>query len=203
MLGSLSGLGLIFSIVNLLTQKAPWNSLVWTVIIYVFLKFLQGGGTGSTGMRDSALTLVGIGRCPSFHRRPSPGPLGALRPFTSCCWADVIGQLSPTKPSLAPCRLRDQLSHVPMDPSAAVHLEAGGTAPLLPSARTFTALAPGAPHRGGAADRGPGHVQCHRAAQVPCQWKGIVGGQGWGNGWRGCQVNPPSWRSCLSVFFFS
>lgn len=96
-LGSLSGLGLIFSIVNLLTQKAPWNSLVWTVIIYVFLKFLQGGGTGSTGMRDSALTPVGIGRCPSSHRHPSPRPLGALRPFTSCCWADVIGPLSPTE----------------------------------------------------------------------------------------------------------
>ena len=84
---------------NLLTQKAPWSSLVWTVIIYVFLKFLQGGGTGSTGMRDSALTLVGIGPSPFSHRRPSPRPLGALRPFTSCCWDDVIRLLSPTKAS--------------------------------------------------------------------------------------------------------
>lgn len=44
---------------NLLTEKAPWSSLAWTVTSYVFLKFLQGGGTGSTGMRDSALTLLG------------------------------------------------------------------------------------------------------------------------------------------------
>ncbi|XP_009442643.1 ATP-binding cassette sub-family B member 6 isoform X3 [Pan troglodytes] len=41
------------NIVNLLTEKAPWNSLAWTVTSYVFLKFLQGGGTGST-----ALTIV-------------------------------------------------------------------------------------------------------------------------------------------------
>uniref|UniRef100_A0A667H2G9 ATP-binding cassette sub-family B member 6 n=1 Tax=Lynx canadensis TaxID=61383 RepID=A0A667H2G9_LYNCA len=41
------------NIVNLLTEKAPWSSLAWTVITYVFLKFLQGGGTGST-----VLTIV-------------------------------------------------------------------------------------------------------------------------------------------------
>lgn len=113
-----------------------------------------------------------------------------------------LGRSALLRPSLAPRRLRDQLAHVPMDPGTAVHLEAGGTAPLLPSARAFTALAPGAPHRGGAADRGSGHVQCHGAAQVPWQWKGIAGGQGWGRWWRGCQDNPPSWRSCLSVLFF-
>lgn len=45
---------------NLLTEKAPWSSLAWTVTTYVFLKFLQGGGTGSTGMRDSVFTLLGI-----------------------------------------------------------------------------------------------------------------------------------------------
>lgn len=47
-------------IVNLLTQKAPWNSLVWTVIIYVFLKFLQGGGTGSTGFVTNLRTFLWI-----------------------------------------------------------------------------------------------------------------------------------------------
>ncbi|XP_043302047.1 ATP-binding cassette sub-family B member 6 [Cervus elaphus] len=47
-------------IVNLLTQKAPWNSLVWTVIIYVFLKFLQGGGTGSTGFVTNFRTFLWI-----------------------------------------------------------------------------------------------------------------------------------------------
>ncbi|KAF4014102.1 hypothetical protein G4228_005455 [Cervus hanglu yarkandensis] len=46
--------------VNLLTQKAPWNSLVWTVIIYVFLKFLQGGGTGSTGFVTNFRTFLWI-----------------------------------------------------------------------------------------------------------------------------------------------
>ncbi|XP_054939200.1 ATP-binding cassette sub-family B member 6 isoform X2 [Physeter macrocephalus] len=47
-------------IVNLLTQKAPWSSLVWTVIIYVFLKFLQGGGTGSTGFVSNLRTFLWI-----------------------------------------------------------------------------------------------------------------------------------------------
>nr|XP_058156077.1 ATP-binding cassette sub-family B member 6 isoform X2 [Dasypus novemcinctus] len=40
-------------IVNLLTEKAPWSTVAWTTVTYVFLKFLQGGGTGST-----ALTIV-------------------------------------------------------------------------------------------------------------------------------------------------
>ncbi|XP_060008050.1 ATP-binding cassette sub-family B member 6 isoform X1 [Lagenorhynchus albirostris] len=47
-------------IVNLLTQKAPWSSLVWTVITYVFLKFLQGGGTGSTGFVSNLRTFLWI-----------------------------------------------------------------------------------------------------------------------------------------------
>lgn len=64
---------------NLLTEKAPWSSLAWTVTTYVILKFLQGGGTGSTGMRDPAVTLVGIGLTPSsFPKHPSPGPLVLL-----------------------------------------------------------------------------------------------------------------------------
>ena len=67
---------------NLLTAKAPWSSLAWTVITYVFLKFLQGGGTGSTGMRDSIFTLVGISvswelpHCLASDI-PSTDPLGA------------------------------------------------------------------------------------------------------------------------------
>ncbi|XP_057601583.1 ATP-binding cassette sub-family B member 6 isoform X1 [Hippopotamus amphibius kiboko] len=47
-------------IVNLLTQKAPWSSLIWTVIIYVFLKFLQGGGIGSTGFVSNLRTFLWI-----------------------------------------------------------------------------------------------------------------------------------------------
>lgn len=59
-----------------MTEKAPWSSLAWTVTTYVILKFLQGGGTGSTGMRDSAVTLVVIGLSPSSSpKHPSLGPL--------------------------------------------------------------------------------------------------------------------------------
>lgn len=74
--GALSGLRLIFSIVNLLTEKAPWHSLAWTVTTYVFLKFLQGGGTGSTGRRDAYpgwyWPLPLLWRVVS-HRHSSPG----------------------------------------------------------------------------------------------------------------------------------
>ncbi|KAF6112496.1 ATP binding cassette subfamily B member 6 (Langereis blood group) [Phyllostomus discolor] len=48
------------NIVNLLTEKAPWNSLAWTVTTYVFLKFLQGGGTGSTGFVSNLRTFLWI-----------------------------------------------------------------------------------------------------------------------------------------------
>uniref|UniRef100_A0A8C3YN15 ATP-binding cassette sub-family B member 6 n=1 Tax=Catagonus wagneri TaxID=51154 RepID=A0A8C3YN15_9CETA len=47
-------------IVNLLTQSAPWSSLAWTVTTYVFLKFLQGGGTGSTGFVSNLRTFLWI-----------------------------------------------------------------------------------------------------------------------------------------------
>ncbi|EPY79417.1 autophagy-related protein 9A [Camelus ferus] len=47
-------------IVNLLTEKAPWRSLAWTVTTYVFLKFLQGGGTGSTGFVSNLRTFLWI-----------------------------------------------------------------------------------------------------------------------------------------------
>ncbi|XP_006890304.1 PREDICTED: ATP-binding cassette sub-family B member 6, mitochondrial [Elephantulus edwardii] len=47
-------------IVNMLTEKAPWSSLAWTVITYVFLKFLQGGGTGSTGFVSNLRTFLWI-----------------------------------------------------------------------------------------------------------------------------------------------
>ncbi|XP_006867889.1 PREDICTED: ATP-binding cassette sub-family B member 6, mitochondrial [Chrysochloris asiatica] len=47
-------------IVNLLTAKAPWNSLAWTVTTYVLLKFLQGGGTGSTGFVSNLRTFLWI-----------------------------------------------------------------------------------------------------------------------------------------------
>lgn len=47
-------------IVNLLTEKAPWHSLAWTVTTYVFLRFLQGGGTGSTGFVSNLRTFLWI-----------------------------------------------------------------------------------------------------------------------------------------------
>ncbi|KAM4836108.1 ATP-binding cassette sub-family B member 6 [Thomomys bottae] len=47
-------------IVNLLTAQAPWSSLARTVTTYVFLKFLQGGGTGSTGFVSNLRTFLWI-----------------------------------------------------------------------------------------------------------------------------------------------
>ncbi|XP_027446561.1 ATP-binding cassette sub-family B member 6, mitochondrial isoform X3 [Zalophus californianus] len=47
-------------IVNLLTEKAPWSTLAWTVTTYVILKFLQGGGTGSTGFVSNLRTFLWI-----------------------------------------------------------------------------------------------------------------------------------------------
>ncbi|KAG3275293.1 ATP-binding cassette sub-family B member 6 isoform X1 [Ictidomys tridecemlineatus] len=47
-------------IVNLLTKNASWSSLAWTVTTYVFLKFLQGGGTGSTGFVSNLRTFLWI-----------------------------------------------------------------------------------------------------------------------------------------------
>lgn len=160
-----------FSTVNLLTEKAPWNSLASTVTIYVLLKFFQGGGTGSTGMR--LLPAPPVGLC-----SPSPSLSFAL-PAPPCLHTFHIlpeGQCPfVPKPycgtAISP-RLREQSAHIPVDPGAAIHVAAHGVAPLLPPARALTALALGPPHRGGAADRGPGNVQCHRAAQVPYEWKG-------------------------------
>ncbi|XP_001364008.1 ATP-binding cassette sub-family B member 6 [Monodelphis domestica] len=47
-------------IVNELTERAPWRSLAWTVCTYVLLKFLQGGGTGSTGFVSNLRTFLWI-----------------------------------------------------------------------------------------------------------------------------------------------
>lgn len=101
---------------NLLTEKAPWSSLAWTVTTYVFLKFLQGGGTGGTGLRDSAFTLVDIS--------PSPPPGSALptgipppAPFTSCAGLMSFGPRAILRPPLASRRLREQPAHVPVDRS--------------------------------------------------------------------------------------
>ncbi|XP_068960568.1 ATP-binding cassette sub-family B member 6 isoform X2 [Petaurus breviceps papuanus] len=47
-------------IVNALTAKAPWSSLAWIVCTYVLLKFLQGGGTGSTGFVSNLRTFLWI-----------------------------------------------------------------------------------------------------------------------------------------------
>ncbi|KAM9033687.1 ATP-binding cassette sub-family B member 6, mitochondrial [Sarcophilus harrisii] len=47
-------------IVNALTARAPWNSLAWIICTYVLLKFLQGGGTGSTGFVSNLRTFLWI-----------------------------------------------------------------------------------------------------------------------------------------------
>lgn len=90
---------------NLLTAKAPWSSLAWTVTTYVFLKFLQGGGTGSTGMRDSFI-LVGISLA---HGNSLTvlflifllQTLWVLRPLASGCWTHFPQPPRPHKTSPA------------------------------------------------------------------------------------------------------
>ncbi|XP_074047410.1 ATP-binding cassette sub-family B member 6 [Macrotis lagotis] len=47
-------------IVNALSARAPWSSLAWIVCTYVLLKFLQGGGTGSTGFVSNLRTFLWI-----------------------------------------------------------------------------------------------------------------------------------------------
>lgn len=90
---------------NLLTAKAPWSSLAWTVTTYVFLKFLQGGGTGSTGMGDSFI-LVGISL--SYGNSFTVlflifllQTLWVLRPLASGCWTNFPQPPRPHKTSLA------------------------------------------------------------------------------------------------------
>ncbi|XP_038038200.2 ATP-binding cassette sub-family B member 6 [Anas platyrhynchos] len=48
------------NIVNELTEGAPWHTLAWTVCIYVGLKFLQGGGAGSTGFVSNLRTFLWV-----------------------------------------------------------------------------------------------------------------------------------------------
>ncbi|XP_064020718.1 ATP-binding cassette sub-family B member 6 isoform X2 [Pogoniulus pusillus] len=48
------------NIVNQLTEGAPWHTLAWTVCIYVGLKFLQGGGAGSTGFVSNLRTFLWV-----------------------------------------------------------------------------------------------------------------------------------------------
>ncbi|XP_054237485.1 ATP-binding cassette sub-family B member 6 isoform X3 [Indicator indicator] len=48
------------NIVNQLTEGTPWHTLAWTVCIYVGLKFLQGGGAGSTGFVSNLRTFLWV-----------------------------------------------------------------------------------------------------------------------------------------------
>nr|XP_032813025.1 ATP-binding cassette sub-family B member 6, mitochondrial [Petromyzon marinus]XP_032813026.1 ATP-binding cassette sub-family B member 6, mitochondrial [Petromyzon marinus] len=56
------------NIVNDLTQEAPWSTVAWTVVTYVGLKFLQGGGAGSSGFISNLRTFVWI-RVQQFTNR--------------------------------------------------------------------------------------------------------------------------------------
>ncbi|KAM4668125.1 ATP-binding cassette sub-family B member 6 isoform 2-T3 [Amazona ochrocephala] len=48
------------NIVNELTEGAAWHTLAWTVCAYVGLKFLQGGGAGSTGFVNNLRTFLWV-----------------------------------------------------------------------------------------------------------------------------------------------
>ncbi|XP_053327347.1 ATP-binding cassette sub-family B member 6 [Spea bombifrons] len=56
------------TIVNNLTDNAPWNTLALTVCIYVLLKLLQGGGAGATGFVSNMRTFLWI-RVQQFTNR--------------------------------------------------------------------------------------------------------------------------------------
>ncbi|XP_078259374.1 ATP-binding cassette sub-family B member 6 [Rhinoraja longicauda] len=48
------------NIVNELSDEAPWKTLAKTVCLYVFLKFLQGGGTGASGFVNNIRSFMWI-----------------------------------------------------------------------------------------------------------------------------------------------
>ncbi|XP_062865489.1 ATP-binding cassette sub-family B member 6 [Trichomycterus rosablanca] len=48
------------NIVNELTAGSPWKTLAFTVCIYVLLKFLQGGGAGSSGFVSNLRSFLWI-----------------------------------------------------------------------------------------------------------------------------------------------
>lgn len=48
------------NIVNELSDEAPWKTLATTVCLYVLLKFLQGGGTGSSGFVNNIRSFMWI-----------------------------------------------------------------------------------------------------------------------------------------------
>ncbi|KYO44392.1 ATP-binding cassette sub-family B member 6, mitochondrial [Alligator mississippiensis] len=48
------------NVVNELTAAAPWHVLAWTVCTYVALKFLQGGGAGSTGFVSNLRSFLWV-----------------------------------------------------------------------------------------------------------------------------------------------
>ncbi|XP_032880844.1 ATP-binding cassette sub-family B member 6, mitochondrial [Amblyraja radiata] len=48
------------NIVNELSDEAPWKALATTVCLYVLLKFLQGGGTGSSGFVNNIRSFLWI-----------------------------------------------------------------------------------------------------------------------------------------------
>nr|XP_048724653.1 ATP-binding cassette sub-family B member 6 isoform X2 [Caretta caretta] len=56
------------NIVNELTEGAAWHTVTWTICTYVFLKFLQGGGAGSTGFVSNLRTFLWI-RVQQFTNR--------------------------------------------------------------------------------------------------------------------------------------
>uniref|UniRef100_A0A8C8SHZ6 ATP-binding cassette sub-family B member 6 n=1 Tax=Pelusios castaneus TaxID=367368 RepID=A0A8C8SHZ6_9SAUR len=56
------------NIVNQLTQGTAWHTLAWTICTYVLLKFLQGGGAGSSGFVSNLRTFLWI-RVQQFTNR--------------------------------------------------------------------------------------------------------------------------------------
>lgn len=48
------------NIVDELTKNKPWRTLAATVLVYVFLKFLQGGGAGSSGFVSNMRSFLWI-----------------------------------------------------------------------------------------------------------------------------------------------
>uniref|UniRef100_A0A8C0FHA0 ATP-binding cassette sub-family B member 6 n=1 Tax=Bubo bubo TaxID=30461 RepID=A0A8C0FHA0_BUBBB len=84
------------NIVNELTEGAPWHTLAWTVCIYVGLKFLQGGGAGSTGFVSNLRTFLWVWVQQFTNRQVQPAEVRA------CPWQGGGGRAAPPGRADAP-----------------------------------------------------------------------------------------------------
>ena len=139
----------VLPLVDDLTGGRSWHTVATTVCIYVLLKFLQGGGAGTTYSfiichLFSASNPVSRDHSGENGQSTSPFPLPPPRCLGVC----------------------QQHALVPVDPRAAVHQPRGSGASVRPLALALPALASGPQNRGRAEEHGPRHLLHQQPAQV-------------------------------------